>query len=147
MMSMRTLNLLSAGTLIALAWFIANEANRMPVEYGALGPGFFPRLAAGCLGAFALAILVMTIFSPKTGGGTVKLPRLSLLLVLAATAAYLFLLPRLGYLVSTPGYLVVCGLLISGRPQTHWKGITINGILCSAVLYGLFANLLNVPLP
>jgi hypothetical protein len=146
-MPMRTLNLISAGILIAFACFIVNEANQMPVEYGALGPGFFPRLAGGCLGAFALSILVMTLLSPKDSGDKVTLPRPALLCILAATAVYLFLLPRLGYLVSTPGYLVVTGLLISGQPQKYWKGATLNGILCSAVLYGLFANLLNVPLP
>ena len=146
-MPMRTLNLISAGMLIAFACFIVNEANHMPMEYGELGPGFFPRLIGGCLGAFALSILVMTFFSSKESGDKVTLPRPALVYILVATAIYLFLLPRLGYLVSTPGYLVVTGLLISGQPKKYWKGVTINGILCSAVLYALFANVLNVPLP
>ena len=146
-MPMRTLNLISAGILIAFAFFIINEANHMPMEYGELGPGFFPRLIGGCLGAFALSILVISFLKSKERTEQVSLPRPALLYIMVATAAYLFLLPKIGYLVSTPGYLVTTGLLISGQPQKHWKGITINGILCSAVLYALFANLLNVPLP
>lgn len=145
-MPMRTLNLVSSGILIAFAFFIINAANQMPMEYGELGSGFFPRLIGGCLGAFALSILIMTFFSKKTDE-TVTLPRLALVFILAATAMYLFLLPRLGYLVATPGYLVVTGLLISGQPRKYWKGVTLNGILCSIALYALFANVLNVPLP
>ena len=146
-MPMRTLTMISAGMLIAFAAFVMNEASHMPVEYGELGPGFFPKLIGGCLGAFALSILVMAFFKSGEEAEKVSLPKPALIFIMLATVVYLLLLPRIGYLASTPGYLTATGLLISGQPRKYWKGITINGILCSSVLYVLFANLLNVPLP
>lgn len=145
-MSMRKLDVISAAALLLLSWYIVHESVRMPVEHGTLGPGFFPKLIGGCLAAFALTILFFALKN-SDAGEKIAFPRSSLLCIVAVTAVYLWLLPEIGYLASTPGYLVITGLLISEDGKRYWKGIAINGVICTVILYGLFAQVLNVPLP
>jgi cell division protein FtsW (lipid II flippase) len=141
------MDIVSSVLLMALACFVINEALNMPAEYGTLGPGFFPKLLGGSLAALALCILLSAFMSKQGGEKQESAPRGSLLVIMAVTLMYLVLLPLLGFLVVTPVYLAITGLLISDNIKKHYRGILINGVVSTILLYFLFVRALNVPLP
>ena len=130
-----------------MAIYVIKEAMSMPAQYGALGPGFFPKLLGGSLAAFAIAILAFALFDKKSGAEPVPAPRGGMLLIMLATAVFLGMLPYLGFLITMPCYLTVSGLLIAGDIRNFYKQIIISSIISTVALYLLFSLLLNVPLP
>lgn len=146
-MTMRKLDIVSSVLLMALAVFIINESTKMPAAYGTLGPAFFPKLLGGSLAAFAACILLSAFMSKQDGEQESSIPKVSLLVIMAVTGIYLLLLPSLGFLIMTPVYLAVTGILISGDIKKHYRGILLNGVVATIVLYFLFAQVLNVALP
>jgi hypothetical protein len=146
-MTVRKLDILYSLLLIALGGYVIIESISMPTQYGALGPGFFPKLLGGCLAAFAIGTLSYAVFGKKGSEEKVVAPRRDLLLIMLATAVFLALLPELGYLVTMPCYLTITGLLIVGDIRSKLKEIIATSIGATVALYALFAVLLNVPLP
>jgi hypothetical protein len=57
------------------------------------------------------------------------------------------ILPLVGFLISTPLFLIACGAVISEDIKQGWKAIVISGVATTGVLYTVFSVLLNVPLP
>lgn len=143
---MRKINIISALVLLAIAGYVVYVANGLPAEHGTLGPGFFPKLVAGLLAAFAMAILFLAVTSKKQQAAP-PAPQRSLVALFVSMGLYIILLPILGFLVMTPVFLVVGGLLLADDIKQWWKKVCISAVVCTGGLYYLFGVLLNVPLP
>ncbi|KYZ75961.1 hypothetical protein AXX12_05845 [Anaerosporomusa subterranea] len=143
---MRKLDIISAVILIALAAYVIVTAGSFPQGAGTLGPGFFPTLIAGLLAAFAGWQLITALLKKKSEDAPSR-PRKSLLEIFAVTGVYMVILPLVGFLISTPLFLIACGAVISEDIKQGWKAIVISGVATTGVLYTVFSVLLNVPLP
>jgi hypothetical protein len=143
---MRKLNMFTAILLLVMAGYVYLQASSFPATTNTLGPGFFPKLVAGLLAAFAAGILLFAVFSKKEESKP-DMPSKPLLLVMVAMIVYIILLPYVGFLTTTPVFLTVAGFVVADSVQLWWKKIAISSVATTGVLYYLFATLLNVPLP
>lgn len=115
-----------------------------------LGPKAFPRLLGIALLLTAGVLLLEMIRTPKRRAADVK-PEvvggyLSYLVVGAAvawTALYFAVFERLGYAVSTAGYLLG---LMSYFHRGRWLVNLLTSVLYSLISYWMFAKLLDVRL-
>jgi len=142
----RTVNLIAAVLLMALAGGVVYVARSFPASQGTLGPAFFPNLMAGVLAAFSAAMLIQALLGGAREPAPTR-PGRPLLLVLVCMGLYVFLLPVLGFLVTTPAFLAATGLVLADSIRRWWKAVTVTAILTTGALYILFVHLLNVPLP
>lgn len=142
---MRKINLAAAIIMIALSIFIINVSGSFPDTTGTLGPNFFPRMISGLLIAFSAAIFIIS-WREKTDE-PIEPPQKSTLLIFVSLVAYIISLPHLGFLVTTPLFLLLSGFLLADDIRKWWKRILISSLISTGSLYYLFAILLNVPLP
>ena len=134
---------------LILGAFIVWSSYRLNLgEAGSPGPGFIPFLT-GCLLIFLSAIFLAKslFFSPGTQerkgfweGVQWDKPAW----VAAAMFVYVFLLPVLGFLVSTFLFLIFLGRLIRGQ---RWHTILIVSALSAAVTYLVFGIWLKCQFP
>lgn len=143
---MRKLDIISAVILILLAGYVIITAGSFPQSTTTLGPGFFPTLTAGLLAIFALWQLVTALLQKKSEDAPAP-PKSSLLAIFAVTGVYIAVLPLVGFLVSTPLFLIAGGLVISEDPKRKWKPVILSSVVTTGVLYTVFSVLLHVPLP
>jgi putative tricarboxylic transport membrane protein len=113
-----------------------------------LGPRFFPRGLAVLLGA-ASFLLILRTFGPRARTGAPvqsaegeRSDRLVATLLLSA--AYLLLLPRVGFLLLTPVYLAAFTWLLGYR---RWAPLLGTAVGVTMALYLVFARALRVRLP
>lgn len=111
------------------------------------GAGFYPVLVA----VFALAVALAATASAFRGaaeGGAGAEPlepaaRRRVVISVAALAAFCLILPWVGYPAAAFAFVaVVLRYLGAG-----WTAALVTGVLSAAGSYGLFASLLDVPLP
>ncbi len=146
---MRNNNYLICVLMLLLAGYVFRSAGKYPVEELTLGPAFFPELVAGLLVFFSVALLIQTVMD-RSESEVVAGPRSVFWVGIAAMAAYLYIMPQLGFLATTPVFLFGVGMYMarmSGDGKTWWKKLTVSSLMTTGVLYYLFAHLLNVPLP
>ena len=143
---MRKVDSVSAVILLALSAYVILTARNFPADTHTLGPGFFPTLAAGLLAVFAGWQLIAALLRKRPEEGPAR-PKNSLLAIIALTALYIALLPRAGFLVMTPLFLVACGLVLNEEVKPRWKTLVLSSLGTTGVLYTVFSILLNVPLP
>jgi Tripartite tricarboxylate transporter TctB family len=108
-----------------------------------MGPGYFPSVLGGLLVLFGLAAVVRSFLQPGESIGTVAWK--PLFLVVAATVAFAFLLPRIGLPVSLV-ILVLVSAAASERFRFDWRpalGLVALVAFCTLV----FVTALGVPLP
>ena len=119
---------------------------------GAPGPAFFPRLLAVLLIACAawLAIRAWRGARERGSGGESgvgagsRVRRLGLWIAVAWIAAFLFVWPRLGTVLSVP--LLVVGLMwLTG--ERSWRILVSVPLAFAGFIYLVFMVLLGVPLP
>ncbi len=135
--------------MFLLAGYVFISAGKFPVEELTLGPAFFPELIAGLLVCFSLALLIQTIMDPNKSEAVAG-PCSVFWVGIAAMAAYLAIMPLLGFLATTPIFLFGMGMYmsyVSGEWKLWWKKLTVSSLVTTGALYYLFAKLLNVPLP
>lgn len=111
-----------------------------------LGPTFFPRALAVLL-AIASAALIARTFLPRARAaapGEEGDAPLRLLWTLLLSAAYLLLLPRIGFVLLTPVFLGAFAVMLGYR---RWRAVVGTALGTTIVLYVLFATLLRVRLP
>jgi putative tricarboxylic transport membrane protein len=134
-----------------------------PTKTENLGSAFFPTLLAGLLAILALLLIVNSLFSRRASdqgeekaaiAGAERLEEDSffgegisykfLLGTAALCTLYVILLPIIGYLISTPLFLIS---LIRLMRKGKWVANVTISILLTASLYLLFARALGVSLP
>ncbi|HET6947171.1 MAG TPA: tripartite tricarboxylate transporter TctB family protein [bacterium] len=109
-----------------------------------LGPAFFPRLLALTLAALAATLVVRAVSgrSDPSHPPAVRLRVFAGLLVLLV--AYTLLLPRAGFLLTTP---VLLGAVIWLLGLRSWASLVGTALGVTAVLYVFFGRFLHVLLP
>jgi len=105
-----------------------------------LGPAVFPMVLAVPLALFSLYLIVRPDPEPDWARGRALLKQA---LTVGVFVAYAYLLEVLGYVVTTFLAVVALGMLLDAKPlQAAAAGVGI-----AVVLFVLFNNLLNLPLP
>ncbi len=132
----------AAMALLALAAGWEAWGYRVAFVTDAAGPRALPLLAAGLLLGGALTLSFRPMVAARGGANqTAALvrPTAAATLLLAIP----FLLPWLGFMVTTGGAMAGLAMLLGGRPSRA----LIAGAVTAAVLYLLFVYGLGVPLP
>jgi hypothetical protein len=134
---------------LGISIFVGYESMRCGIgTFSSPGPGFFPFWSAVILGTFAVILLVTTNLRKKwkrkirdlwKGGGWQKV-----IWVLFSLFLYPFLLPIMGYLITTFG-LMAFSIGIMGRWKVWVQGVS--GLIITLVSYFIFYMLLGVQLP
>lgn len=105
-----------------------------------LGPAVFPMVLAVPLLLFSLYLIVRPDPEPDWARGRALLKQA---LTVGVFVAYAYLLEVLGFVVTTFLAVVALGMLLDAKPlQAAAAGVGI-----AVVLFVLFNNLLNLPLP
>ena len=134
--------LVAAGVYLTLALRLPFGAAERP------GAGFYPVIVA----VFALVVALAATASafrgvPGAGGAaTAKLDAASrrrVVISVVALAAFCLVLPWVGYPASAFAFVAVVLRYLGAR----WPTALVTGALSSGASYGLFATLLDVPLP
>ncbi|GAA0835558.1 hypothetical protein GCM10009112_27480 [Marinomonas arenicola] len=107
---------------------------------GELATATYPRVI---LGAFIFIAILQFVFPKKGDEKPVSFPIKGLLSILLI-AVYIYLLDKVGYFLLTPLVLFILPLLAGYR---QYLAIAISVIFVTAVLYGIFKLVLNIPLP
>ena len=134
--------------LLAAAGVYLTLALRLP--FGAVarpGAGFYPVAVA----VFAIVVATAAAASafrgaPRAGGDAVGLDggaRRRVAISVGALVAFCLGLPWVGYPAAAGAFVAVVLRYLGGR----WTSALLAGVLSSAGSYGLFAVLLDVPLP
>ena len=146
---MRRNNYVICVLMLLLAGYVFMSARKFPVEELTLGPAFFPELVAGLLVFFSLALLIQTMMDRRQSDA-VEGPCSVFWVGIVAMAAYLLIMPRLGFLETTPFFLFGTGMYMaytSGEGKAWWKKLAVSSLITTGALYYLYAKLLNFPLP
>jgi hypothetical protein len=132
--------------LLVVAGAYLTLALRLPFGTAARpGPGFYPVLVAVFAVVVALAATA-SAFRAAGGAAAVELDpasRRRVLVSVAALVVFCLALPWVGYLVAAFAFVTVVLRYLGAR----WTTALLAGALSSAGSYGIFAVLLDVPLP
>jgi hypothetical protein len=135
---------LPAAALIGLGFAALYGASGLP--FGTVrqpDSGFFPTLVSLALIVFSAVALADTApVSPHAKAVDARAPA-RIWTVVAAVAAYAWVMPSAGFLVCTAALLVV---LLRGIGRVSWPASVAVALLASVVCYGLFTRL-GLPLP
>jgi putative tricarboxylic transport membrane protein len=133
--------LAAAGTYLILALRLPFGAAARP------GAGFYPVIVAVFAIVVALAATASAFRSaPRTEADTPPLDaaaRRRVLISVVALAAFCLALPWIGYPAAACAFVAVVLRYLGAR----WTTAVLAGLLSAAGSYGLFAGLLDVPLP
>ncbi|MDL2210419.1 tripartite tricarboxylate transporter TctB family protein [Desulfovibrio sp. OttesenSCG-928-O18] len=144
----------SISMLLILGW-LAWETSLLPEDISgiSMGSSFMPNLTLSVM-AFVALILgvsgVRAIFSGNAGPSLWA--KLSLtpsqIFTVICTVAFALILPRAGFWIATPAYLLVLmALLGEGTPAQRLKPAVPFAAIVTLVVYFFFAVLLQSPLP
>jgi putative tricarboxylic transport membrane protein len=110
------------------------------------GPGLFPILIGVAFGVTSLSVIIEGLRNPEKK--QLQLPvgkeRRTLLSIVGGFAAFVILLPVLGFLISAP-ILMVAYMRIMG--QKPWWQCVLFAVITVAAVYVIFAMLIDVRLP
>lgn len=109
-----------------------------------LGPAFFPRLLALALAVMAVALLVRAASGRSDPEPPPRMKMGVFIAVLVLATAYVFLLPRVGFLFATP---VLLGAVIWLLGLREWPGLIATAAGVTLALYVVFVRMLHVLLP
>jgi len=134
--------LVAAGVYLTLALRLPFGAAERP------GAGFYPVIVAVFALVVALAATASAFRSAPgaEGAAAAKLDAASrrrVVISVVALAAFCLVLPWVGYPASAFAFVAVVLRYLGAR----WPAALVTGALSSAASYGLFATLLDVPLP
>ncbi len=135
--------------------FVIEESWRIPRQTVAAGrtefapvPGFLPFWAGVILAIFSIILIASASLHPADPKQRTVFPRgralISVTLLAASLAAYIFLLDVLGYLVDT---FLLNTFLLCVVMQAKWKLSLVVALLASVSLYVIFQVMLEVSLP
>jgi putative tricarboxylic transport membrane protein len=149
-----------AATLVLLGVGVIALALRVPegVQTDPLGPRTFPLALGGAIALCGALLGIATVLGDRwtasaavfveaadddASEGEVGSPG-RLAAAVAATAAYLFLFERLGYLLATPAYVVAILLL---QADVRARSFVTAPVLVTIALYAAFRFGLLIPIP
>lgn len=110
-----------------------------------VGPDLFPKLLAAVLAVLALPLVVQGLRyrgESRARGAAGEWGRAAL--VIGLMLAYVWALPRIGFLLATPAYL---GVTIRLAGAERWLAILGAALAITAAVFLSFATLFAVPLP
>ena len=132
----------------AFAGYIWYEAGTFPAassDFDAMGPSLYPRFLATVIGLASLFIFLKGRPSDNKGE---QYKYFAFLYVIALSAAYIFLLPHLGFIPTTVLFLLCMVLYFDpSEMKVRVRNAVLYAVLFSAFLYLFFGKLLGVLLP
>ncbi len=134
---------------LAISIFVSVESFRSDVgTFHAPGPGFFPLLASIVLGTFAIVLIVITSLKKARGREIKSLWKgigwRKILLVIASLFVYGIFVPKLGYLLTTFGLMILLFSII--RRSRLWLN-SLMALITVLATYIIFQIWLEVQLP
>ena len=111
-----------------------------PYSPGALSASTYPRLVLVCI----VIVSALLIFRPAKISKAENAKSYRGIVVIIIMIAYISLLETIGFFILTPLVLFVVPLLAGLR---RYRLMLISVILVTAGLYGVFVEVLNIPLP
>lgn len=138
-----TILIAATGLAVAFQFFFMSLYFPDPRKGTFVGAGTVPQFWTIFLAAMAVIILVRTIkVVPESGGasGRVRL----VVMMIALTVAYTFLMPVIGFFPATL-MLLLGGMVVLGYRNFVVIATTVTAVL--AFMYGVFYKVLMVPLP
>jgi hypothetical protein len=111
-----------------------------PYSPGAMAASTYPRLILGCI----MSISCLVIIRPVHGQDKGEKFSLQGVAVIVFLAIYIALLETLGFFLLTPVCLFILPLMAGFR---RYSLILLSVIIITAALYGVFVEVLNIPLP
>jgi hypothetical protein len=108
------------------------------------GPGFTPFAAGLSLVFLSFLLLLQNLFKEAGGSWETRILLRNLAWVLGGMALYGFLLPKIGFVLVTFGFVTLLVRFIN--PQS-WRKAVIAGAVSSGISFFLFDILLKTPLP
>lgn len=135
--------------ILVASCYLYYEATTLKVfrAYAEVGPNFWPKIVLIILIALSAALTISNIIKWKKSRGEVSEREQGWKRVLVAillAVAYIYFLKPLGFIVSTPLFILGMMLLIMPKRKKVIP-FTILGIM--GMIYIIFAKLLYVPLP
>lgn len=116
-----------------------------------IGPGFYPAIVLGFLAAMSALLVLQDVVAQRRAAVVAEGPHRAYGLVAVAfaeVAAYIFLLPLLGFRIATALFVAAFQLALE-RPATsrQWSALIAVAIGTSAGTYLVFEQYLTVLLP
>ena len=127
-------------------WFLALTRGLPHPALVPIGPGFYPRILLGIMVVLSAALVVSDLLSRRRAAAAPARYRL-VLLAFAIFAAYVALMPMLGYRVAT--FLFVGALQATLEPPrgARWWLVLAVALATTLVTYYIFERYLSVLLP
>ena len=152
---MGRINLYASITFLVFLGWLARETSLLPEDISgvSMGSSFMPNITISAMALIALILGVSAVRALFAGNAGPSLwEKLSLTLpqvfTVACTIAFALILPRAGFWVATPTYLLVLmALLGEGSPTQRLKPAVPFAIIVTLVVYFFFSVLLQSPLP
>lgn len=140
--------------LLALSILLAVQTRQIPsTPFLPLGAEFFPRVLLVILAAGGLLLLALDILRHRRQGATrEKLSRFrdfprTIPAIFAAFAAYVFLMPILGFVLATLAFVAVAQVLMGPHRPRDLPRIGLLAVGTAAAMYLVFERYLHVFLP
>lgn len=146
---MKKADLVTGVILLTLSGYVIQESLRMqPSASFGLGMGFLPLWLGLTLAVLAVILIVSAwrrLRDPKDRSPfPAKKACISVALVLAGLAGYIFLMEWLGFIVDTT---LLVAFLLKGVERERWPMTLMVAVLTTAALYIIFQTLLTIGLP
>jgi hypothetical protein len=127
-------------------WFLALTRGLPHPALVPIGPGFYPRILLGIMVVLSAALVVSDLLSRRRAAAAPARYRL-VLLAFAIFAAYVALMPVLGYRVAT--FLFVGALQATLEPPrgARWWLVLAVALVTTLATYYIFERYLSVLLP
>lgn len=136
-----------AAVMIMLSSMVFILSSGYPVPKSGLAVNTFPRILAGILSMLSIALIVEALRNktsrPRCFEGLTKGIKL-IVIVIGLLIGYIFILPRLGFTISSIGLMAIL-LLVFGERRKLVLTFVPPGFVLS--IYILFQKLAMVPLP
>jgi len=144
--SMKKADILVALILVPISLYVFYESGKWPKEALIGAPTLIPWGVATCL-LFAAGILLVKALSGRAltlAGKLAGADRRRIIGAALLTGAYVFIVARLGFIITTFFFLLFFGLVLGGR---RWLNLILFAAVTPVAIYVIFSTILNVPLP
>ncbi len=144
--SMKKPDILASLIIVPICLYVFYESGRWPVEATIGSPTLIPRGVAVCVIFAALMLFVRALtgralpLESKLQGK--DLQRVAAVVLL--TGAYVLLVERVGFMITTFFYMFLFALVLGER---RWHRLVFFAVAVPVVVYAVFDTILNVPLP
>ena len=127
-------------------WFLALTRGLPQPALVPIGPGFYPRILLGIMAVLSAALVVSDLLNRRRA--VVAPARYRLVLVaFAIFAAYVTLMPVLGYRVATFLFVAALQAVLEPPRGSRWWRVLAVALITALVTYYVFERYLSVLLP